>query len=141
MNTIEELGNISEYQNKLTFLDLILKSKSEECYTNILYNLFRSDPTLINDFLSEYSINKMGVNSYDFDSIKFEKISREKAIQGGRMDLSVESKEFRLVIENKIDSGLNHIDSSKPYQSAFCVLSMGFRKREETLVFLLRSGL
>ena len=137
LNTIKELGNISEYQNKLTFLDLILKSKSEECYTNILYSLFRSDPTLINDFLSEYGKNKMSVNSYNFDSIKFKKISREKAIEGGRMDLSAESKDFRLVIENKIDSGLNHIDRSNHISQLSVYYQWASEKERKPLCFCL----
>lgn len=137
LNTIKELGNISEYQNKLTFLDLILKSKSEECYTNILYNLFRSEPTLINDFLNEQGENKMSVNSYNFDSIKFKKISREKAIEGGRMDISAESKDFRLVIENKIDSGLNHIDRSNHISQLSVYYQWASEKERKPLCFCL----
>ena len=51
INTTKTFSGLSF--SKTTFLDFILKTNSEECYTNLLYNLFVSDKDLFCRFVQE----------------------------------------------------------------------------------------
>lgn len=111
--------NKSSNSCKKTFLDLIGKFYSEECYTNILYNIFSIDNgVLFKKFLEQ---NK-GIISEKFmlDGVSFNDenytVKREKGIKYGRMDISAESKSVRVFIENKVLSDLNGIKDNKTSQ-------------------------
>ena len=88
-----------------TFLDFIMKTDSEECYTNILYNLFASNTVLLTRFLDAISKGAIKAGGVPIE------IRREKKIVQGRMDIcaefSVGGVVHRVVLENKVDSGLN----------------------------------
>ena len=98
--------------SKTTFLDFILKTNSEECYTNLLYNLFVSDNDLFCKFVREL-LNQEGkehtIRSFNSSTLKY--ITREKSVSRGRMDICAEFEIngmiHRIVLENKVDSGLN----------------------------------
>ena len=98
--------------SKTTFLDFILKTNSEECYTNLLYNLFVSDKNLFCRFVQEL-LNQEGkehtIRSFNSSTLKY--ITREKSVSRGRMDICAEFEIngmiHRIVLENKVDSGLN----------------------------------
>lgn len=96
------IGNDEKFKvvsEEKTFLDLIMKVDSEECYTNILYSIL-SYNDLIKKFLEEFG------NDKEISSNVF-KVKRETGIVDGRMDICAETDNQRVVIENKIHSGLN----------------------------------
>lgn len=98
--------------SKTTILDFILKTNSEECYTNLLYNLFVSDNDLFCEFVWKL-LNQEGkkhtIRSFNSSTLKY--ITREKSVSRGRMDICAEFEIngviHRIVLENKVDSGLN----------------------------------
>ena len=105
-------GNSNSTTNpkQKTFLDMIRKSDSEECYTNILYEIFRV-PDIINKFISYLKKENIArLQSINTNTIKIE---REKFISNnagaGRMDLAFDGNDYRLFIENKVYSNLNGI--------------------------------
>lgn len=83
-----------------SFLDLILKVDSEECYTNILYSVLKHKNLLL-DFCNRYKKNEWVVSEEDFA------VFREQGVVEGRMDVCAESNNQRVVVENKVFSGLN----------------------------------
>ncbi|UTC88165.1 PD-(D/E)XK nuclease family protein [Treponema denticola] len=95
--------------NNKTFLDFICKTESEECYTNIFYNIFKENRILFNKFIQLHK-------NYQYKNIENQfLIEREKTVSKknkiiGRMDICAESEKYRIVIENKINSGLNGIN-------------------------------
>lgn len=93
------------YSNK-TFLNLILKDKSEECYTNILYSVL-SQPNMLKFFCERFAPG-MKMAEVPFT------IKREHGLVSGRLDICAVSESQRIIIENKLFSGLNGIkqDSS-----------------------------
>lgn len=96
--------------SKKTFLDLILKADSEECYTNMLYAVLSWENTM-NLFLKEFSKNKK-VDSNLFCVRRELKIPRDRGIKSGRTDICAYNNNQRAVIENKVFSGLNGIDKN-----------------------------
>ncbi len=122
--------DIDKQQNivEKNFLDLILKVDSEECYTNILYSVLKHS-NLMTKFCEKFKKTEL-VNEEKFN------VFREYSVAGGRMDVCAESENHqqRVVIENKVFSGLNGIhkdDSSQldkyyewatkePYKSPLC---------------------
>ena len=98
--------------SKTTFLDFILKTNSEECYTNLLYNLFVSDKDLFCEFVQKLLKKEDRLPSYSsFTNSNLKYITREKSVSRGRMDICAEFEIsgviHRIVLENKVDSGLN----------------------------------
>lgn len=104
----------NQSSSQKTFLDLILKADSEECYTNMLYSLLGWKNTL-NLFLERFGNGKTVYNG-DFVVRRELKIPKCGDIKGGRTDVcaySGENKEKqRVVIENKVFSGLNGVDKA-----------------------------
>lgn len=104
--------------SKTTFLDFILKTNSEECYTNLLYNLFVSAKDLFCKFVQEL-LKKEGKESpySSFTNSNLKYITREKSVSRGRMDICAEFEIkgviHRIVLENKVDSGLNGKDGAE----------------------------
>lgn len=96
---------------KTTFLDFILKTNSEECYTNLLYNLFVSDKNLFCRFVQELLKKEKVCSISSFINTNLKYINREKSVSRGRMDICAEFEIngmiHRIVLENKVDSGLN----------------------------------
>lgn len=94
-----------------TFLDLILKNNSEECFTNI-FNSILSHKTLLIEFIIHFKDKDLPViccqNVSDLE------VTRENKIVQGRMDISgvfqENGKTHSVIIENKIHSGLNGVD-------------------------------
>ena len=90
----------SKYSGK-TFLDLLLKQESEECYTNILY-LVLSDPRIFHSFCKKFAPESVD------ESGPF-RIYREHKLVDGRVDICAENERQRAVIEVKLKSGLNGV--------------------------------
>lgn len=98
----------NDYTTK-TFLDLILKGRSEECYTNMLYSLLK-EPGMMNRFCQEYSLNKQ------FHKQKSYKVFREHKLVDGRLDICADNGSQRVVIENKLESGINGLKQNSTSQ-------------------------
>ena len=131
----EEKIKKSKVQNvQKTFLDLIFKTNSETVYTNMLYNVLNYD-NMFKEFLSY--LKGKNINAYDSENNKIEldKIldeeytiyyefpaivdEKNKNIDKGRMDICATSNNCRIFIENKIESGLNHIKKSASQLSIY----------------------
>lgn len=104
-----DINSYKPNQNK-TFLDLILKVDSEECYTNMLYMILNWKNTM-NLFTQEFKNGKK-VDLNHFYVHRELKISMSEKIKGGRTDICAYNNNQRIVIENKVFSGLNGIDKS-----------------------------
>lgn len=85
-----------------TFLDLIGEISREQVYTNILYSILEQGG-LLKQFCEKFC------NCKEFAANENFKISKETKIVDGRMDICAESKTQRIIIENKVYSGLNGI--------------------------------
>ena len=99
--------------NVPTFLDLIMKNDSEECFTNMFYHVL-SYKNLLNEFVKEFKPN--GINFVDNHYyVKREMtIEGSNKIKGGRTDICAieENDKQRVVIENKVFSGLNGVNDN-----------------------------
>ncbi len=90
----------SAYASK-TFLNLILKDKNEECYTNLLYSVL-SQPDMLKRFCAGFAPDRrMAEGPFT--------VKREHGLVSGRLDICAVSESQRIVIENKLFSGLNGI--------------------------------
>lgn len=126
LKKIDTSSNNEKQQNKKTFLNLILKTQSEECYTNILYSIFKYE-NCFTEFL-EFLRSKNNLNFYDKNDNKITNsntinnviennsynvyreyfvISKNQEDENGRMDICAISNCCRIFIENKVLSGLN----------------------------------
>ena len=83
-----------------TFIDLIMEENNEQIFTNILFSLLK-DGNLFNDFCNEFRGSKTFCLKENFN------VFREATVVGGRTDICANSESQRVVIENKINSGLN----------------------------------
>ncbi len=92
------------YSSK-TFLDLILKNKSEECYTNMLYSVL-NEPGMLQRFCRRFAPKKTLDERDQFT------VFREHSLVKGRMDICADNGYQRIVIENKLESGLNGINKA-----------------------------
>lgn len=93
----EQIGDLNA--NK-TFLDLISMQDSEQVYTNILHSLLEQG-----DLLKHFCLRFKEDKAFDFDGVF--KVFRETKVVDGRMDVCAESENQRIIIENKVYSGLN----------------------------------
>lgn len=116
--------------DKKTFLDLILKNESEECYTNILYSVLKQKD-LINRFCKEFKEKEAILN----ESAPF-LVSREQGVVGGRMDVCADNGQQRIVIENKIYSGLNGVRKNKSTQLTAYYKWASENRAQEPLCFI-----
>lgn len=86
-----------------SFLELIGQESNEQVYTNILYSILNYQDVLL-DFCSHFNKNQKYFNAKG----KFN-VYRESKVVDGRMDVCAESINQRIIIENKVYSGLNGI--------------------------------
>ncbi len=93
--------NIGQY--KSTFLELIGQESNEQVYTNILYSILSCQGVLF-DFCSHFNKKQKCFNANGTF-----KVYRESKVVDGRMDVCAESINQRIIIENKVYSGLNGI--------------------------------
>ena len=104
-------GMIAPKSDSLTFVDLIMQNNNEQIFTNVIYSLLK-DGNLLYAFCREFDKTRQ------LDSGKFS-IFRESKIVDGRMDICAESANQRIVIENKIYSGLNGKKDNKTQLSTY----------------------
>lgn len=112
---------------EVTFIDLISMFRQEECYTQILYKLFDYKKEFIGEFVEFLAKEKkIGCDSAVLNGLE---IKAEYAIEGvGRLDLYAYNSSVNIIMENKIDSGINYkkvknteekIDQLKRYYEYF----------------------
>lgn len=102
--------NVKNYEERKTFLDLIGVVDNEQVYTNMLHSLLEHGDLLkhfCKKFKTEWEIDKKAEIQFDSDGTF--KVFRETKIVDGRMDVCAESSKQRVIIENKVHSGLNGI--------------------------------
>lgn len=98
-------------KSKQTFLEFIGKESSEECYTNMLCNILSYDK-IFNNFVKKFAPGKLFDDCNYNGKIRTElRIEDANKIKGGRTDISAQSDKQRIVIENKVFSGLNGVDN------------------------------
>lgn len=97
----EKINNFKVENINMNYLQLIEKEDEEQIYTNLFYYWLNSN-NLIDEFIKE----KLNIED------KFE-LKKEKKLKHGRMDLFAISKDKAIIIENKIQSGLNGIDKNE----------------------------
>ena len=91
---------------KPTFIDLISMYRQEECYTQILYKLFKYKKEYIKEFL-EFAKNEGDLTKSPTEDLDVE---AEYAIEKvGRLDLYAFNDNENFIIENKVDSGINYV--------------------------------
>lgn len=94
---------IKKLSSNKTFIDLIKQESNEQIFTNVLFSLL-SDAGLFKPFCESFKkADDIFMGNETFD------VFREATIVGGRIDVCAESNSQRVVIENKINSGLNGI--------------------------------
>ena len=99
------------FEHQRTFLDLIHKSGSEECFTNMLYHILDYKDTM-KEFLKTFA-------KHGYLSTKHLEVEREydmpnyEVLGSGRTDICAFNEDQRVVIENKVFSGLNGIKFSE----------------------------
>ena len=91
-----------------TFIDLISMFRQEECYTQILYKLFDYKKELIGDFIKFLQSKKIiEETKVSFDNMQIEVEYSIKCV--GRFDLYAHNENVNIILENKIDSGVNYV--------------------------------
>ena len=106
----------ANYGNK-TFLNLLSLENNEQVFTNMLQSLL-SYKDLIKDFVLKFKNNDVIFNIHD----NF-KVYRESNVANGRMDICAIGNQQKIIIENKVFSGLN---GKKP-ENNFTQLSTYFK--------------
>lgn len=99
------------YHAEKTFLDLISYTDNEQAFTNMLHTLFQNGD-VFKAFCKEFK--KDGAEFAEEETFK---VWREKRVEGGRIDVCGDSEKQRVIIENKIHSGVNgYNDTTKTSQ-------------------------
>ena len=131
LTSIVDVSNSEQTEDaQKTFLDLILKSESEECYTNILFSILKQKD-FINRFCKEFKGKEDVLN----ESAPF-LVSREQGVVDGRMDVCADNGKQRIVIENKIYSGLNGIRKNESTQLTAYYKWASENRDQEPLCFI-----
>lgn len=101
--SLKDIDEITQKNPHHNFLQLIHKEYDETIFTNLIYEFFRTTPELFSKFATE-TLGIVSEKNYI--------ISKEVTTTNGkgRIDLLVENDDYVIVIENKINSGLNGID-------------------------------
>lgn len=107
----ETMAAINSQGLNFTFIDLIDYNDLEQAYTNILCSILRQNG-LMKDFCLAFKETSAPISTSDF------KLFKEKKIVDGRMDICAisEDKAQKVVIENKINSGLNGVKADSTTQ-------------------------
>ena len=92
--------HIGELNSNRTFLDLINMDDNEQVFTDMLHSLLEQGD-LLKHFCERFRCGR------PFDSNGTFKVFRETKVVDGRMDVCAESNNQRIIIENKVYSGLN----------------------------------
>ena len=95
-------STIGDLNANKTFLDLIALETDEQVFTNMLHSIL-GQGELLKHFCMKFKGNKA------FNSAENYSVYRETKVVDGRMDVCAESSSQRVIIENKVYSGLNGV--------------------------------
>lgn len=95
-----------EIKKNVNFMELIDKENDEIIFTNMLYYWF-SRKDMFNKFMEYCKLNIHSKFEKDEYNLKKEKVTTNNK---GRMDIFAEGEKNVVIIENKIDSGINGIN-------------------------------
>lgn len=95
-------STIGDLNANKTFLDLIALETDEQVFTNMLHSILEQGE-LLKHFCMKFKGNKA------FNSAENYSVYRETKVVDGRMDVCAESSSQRVIIENKVYSGLNGV--------------------------------
>ncbi|MBU4691024.1 PD-(D/E)XK nuclease family protein [Mycoplasma zalophi] len=101
--TVKE-DNIRSLKKQTTFLDLIAFQDNEQAFTNMFYSIL-SFKDLIKKFCITFQDKKIFDKNSDYEVFK------EYVVENGRLDIYARGSKQNIIIENKIRSGLNGINS------------------------------
>ena len=101
--SLKNIGSTPRKKQHQNFLQLIHKEYDETIFSNLLYEFFRTTPGLFSTFVEDV-LHIVG--EHNFTITKEVTTNNRK----GRIDLLAENDNYIVVIENKINSGLNGID-------------------------------
>lgn len=122
----EQIGRL---ETNKTFINLIKQEDNEQIFTNILYDILK-EGELLKHFCERFKGDRY------FDSKETFEVSREVGVVSGRMDVCAESESQRVIIENKIDSGLNGIKPIDNTSQLSTYYRWGIEKPIEPLCFV-----
>ena len=123
-------SQIGQSNANKTFIDLIKQEYNEQIYTNILHSVLEQGD-LFKNFCDKFR------NDKTFNSTANFKVFRETKVVDGRMDICAESNSQRVIIENKINSGLNGLRPADNTTQLSTYYSWGEKgKQTEPLCFV-----
>ncbi len=123
------LGEIDVINIDRTFIDLIKQQDNEQVYTNILHSILKQGE-LLNHFCERFRGDR------EFDSNGTFTVRSERNIVRGRMDVCAESDNQRVIIENKINSGLNGVRPEENSTQLSTYYEWGTEKPTSPLCFV-----
>lgn len=112
-----------------TFIDLIKQEDNEQVFTNILHGILKQGE-LFKHFCNRFRGDRIFNTNEEFD------VRSEKTIVKGRMDVCAESDNQRVIIENKINSGLNGVRTEKNSTQLSTYYEWGTKKTTSPLCFV-----
>ena len=118
--------HIGELNSNRTFLDLINMDGNEQVFTDMLHSLLEQGD-LLKHFCERFRGNK------PFDSNGMFNVFRETKVVDGRMDVCAESDMQRIIIENKVYSGLNGLKPADNETQLSTYYHWGIEKELEPL--------
>lgn len=121
---------IAKLNARKTFLDLIALQDNEQVFTNMLYSILKQGD-LLKRFCNRFKEDKF------FDSNSTYNVFRETKVVDGRMDVCADGKNQRVIIENKVYSGLNGIKSYDNTTQLSTYYNWGKEKELEPLCFVI----
>ncbi len=113
-----------------TFINLIKQEENEQIFTNILHSVL-SQGDLLKHFCEKFKRENQ-----KFDSSNTFSVLREVKVVDGRIDICAESEYQRVIIENKINSGLNGINPKDNISQLTTYYKWGHEKVAEPLCFI-----
>lgn len=120
---------IGQLNTNKTFINLIKQEDNEQVFTNILHSVLEQG-NLLKNFCEKFRENKPFKSSESF------KVFREVKVVEGRMDVCAESENQRVIIENKINSGLNGLRPVDNTTQLTTYYKWGKEKGTEPLCFV-----
>lgn len=120
---------IGQLNANTTFINLIQQEDNEQIFTNILYNILEQGE-LLKHFCERFRGDK------NFSSEEAFIVLRETKVVDGRMDVCAESENQRVIIENKINSGLNGVRPADNTSQLSVYHRWGSKKKKEPLCFV-----
>ena len=122
----EEIGTLNSNR---TFINLIRQEDNEQIFTNILHSILEQGD-MLKRFCERFRENKLFNSNEDFT------VLREVKVVDGRLDICAEGNSQRIIIENKINSGLNGLRPADNTTQLSTYYNWGIEKPTHPLCFV-----